>query len=214
VLLPALVVVALLATGVALAINGLPWWEAAPPASSGAAELVAPDYDQLPLVADRSRARTVARAGDAELIAAPAGQDGYCLKLVIAGADVGSRPCSSAPVNEGRTYASPPGSDDPQWLVYGRVVDPNAAILDLTEAAGVPLLIPLHYTGFFLGKVPNDRWLALNDQAGEARILDQSGRTIRTSCVQWGPAPLSAELGHVPDFFWADGPPCRPDRYR
>jgi hypothetical protein len=197
-LVPALVVLAFVLTGVAIAaaVGGIPWWETAPPpVNPGVVDFeLAKDVDSpFPPSPDRSRARTVAQADGASLVAAPVGDDGYCLILFLPG-DLGSHghSCEYQATDYMRSYTRRVSDGNPYWVVYGRIVDPKAAAFDLTEAAGFPLLVPLHYSGFFLASVPQDRWQALSYHTGPTKILDHSGATMRTQCFTWGPAPGDA----------------------
>lgn len=207
----------LLVTGAALAaIRGVPWWEeAAPPVNPKTLDwqLAAPaDGSRFPPTADRARARTVAQEDGAALVAAPVGKGGYCVIPSLPGdPDLGFS-CVYQRDDEFRSYARPPSDGVPRWIVYGRIVDPEAAVLDLSEAAGVAFEVPLQPGGFFLANVPEDRWDELSGRAGEGRILDASGETLRTGCVNWGPAPDRPGAGltrYV--FFWSErAGPCRP----
>jgi hypothetical protein len=218
VLVPALILFALLATGVAFAVDGIPWWETAPaPSNQEGVDLeLAPDVNSdFPPSPDRTRARTVAKTDGAELVAAPVGDDGYCLAIFVDGHSAAGHSCEYQATDEAYTYARPGIVGDPHWLVYGRFADPKAAILDLSEAAGVPLLVQLHYSGFFLANVPKDRWELLSRQSGEARLLDRSGATLRTGCVSWGPGPADdlvksdfRGIGKLP-FWHGAGDDCR-----
>lgn len=206
----------LLAAGAAVAaVAGVAWWEdAAPPANPGVVDwqLAAPaDGSLFPPPADRSRARTVAETAGAALVAAPVGGTGYCIIPSLPGSPSIGFSCTYQLSDEFRSYARPNSAGTPQWIVYGRITDPQAATLDLSPAAGVPFEVRLHTGGFFLAHVPQSRWNALSETAGEARILDASGTILRSGCVSWGPAPYSPRAGLTRHAFWTDGKRgCRP----
>jgi hypothetical protein len=214
VLLAAAVGALLLATGAAVAaIEGVPWWEdAAPPVNPTVLDWqLAPPADgsDFPPTADRSRARTVATADGAALVAAPVGKGGYCVIPSLPGSPDLGFSCIYQPGDEFRSYARPPSDGTPRWIVYGRITDPGAAALDLSEAAGVPFEVPLKRGGFFLGNVPSNRWSVLSGRAGEGKIVDASGATLRSGCVNWGPAPDQPGAGRSRYPFWSEGDgPC------
>jgi hypothetical protein len=205
----------LLVSGGALAaIHGVPWWEdAAPPVNPKVVDWqLAPHADgsNFPPTADRSRARTVAKEDGAALVAAPVGKGGYCLIPSLPGdPDLGFS-CVYQPDDMLLGYARPPSLGTPRWIIYGRIVDPEAATLDLSKAAGVTFEVPLQRGGFFLANVPEERWAELSGRAGEGRILDDSGETFRTGCVNWGPAPHRTGAGLARYPFWTEDDPCRP----
>jgi hypothetical protein len=205
----------LLVSGGALAaIHGVPWWEEAePPVNPKVVDWqLAPHADgsNFPPRADRSRARTVAKEDGAALVAAPVGDGGYCLIPSLPGdPDLGFS-CVYQPDDMLLGYARPPSDGTPRWIIYGRVVDPEAATLDLSKAAGVTFEVPLQHGGFFLANVPEERWDNLSGRAGEGRILDHSGETLRTGCVNWGPAPSRSGAGLARYPFWTEDDPCRP----
>jgi hypothetical protein len=207
----------LLATGAAVAaIQGVPWWEdAAPPVNPTVVDWqLAPPADgsNFPPTADRSRARTVATVDGAALVAAPVGKGGYCIIPSLPGdPDLGFS-CLYQPGDEFRSYARPPSDGTPRWIIYGRIIDPDAAALDLSEAAGVPFEVPLQRGGFFLANVPEGRWSELSGRAGKGKIVDESGETLGTGCVSWGPSPEARGAGLSRYGFWwsEDEGPCRP----
>jgi hypothetical protein len=177
-------------------------WQLAPPA----------DGSDFPPTADRSRARTVAEADGAALVAAPVGKGGYCVIPSLPGSPDLGFSCLYQPGDEFRSYARPPSDLPPRWIIYGRIVDPDAAALDLSEAAGVPFEVPLRRGGFFLANVPEGRWSELSGRAGKGKIVDESGETLRTGCVSWGPSPEAQGAGLSRYLFWwsEDEGPCRP----
>lgn len=208
VLTAALVVVG----GSLAAVNELAWWQAgAPPVDPQAVASIA--RANLPANVDTSRARTVARAGDAALVAAPINENGYCLIPTLRGrGDLGGQ-CEYQLVDlqQGRSdrTASLARRDPAAWIVYGRITDPRAAKIDLGAFS-----VPLVTGGFFLAEVPEDRWPTLSGRANAGRILDASGAVLRTGCVNWGPAPTSPEAGRggVPLWRPSSGP-CKPEQY-
>lgn len=217
--LAAVVALLLIAGGAIAAVAVGPWWqEGEPPANPEVVDRqLVPHEGGFPPAADRARARTVARAGRAALVAAPVGESGYCLIPSLPGSpDIGfsctyqvEDPASGVG-DEFRSYARPLADGEPRWIVYGRVTDSRARVLDLSEAAGVPLALELRSGGFFLADVPERRWRALANTAGRGRILDGSGKTLRTGCVNWGPSPYDRGAGESRWVFWSDGGgPCR-----
>jgi hypothetical protein len=205
VLAVAVAIALLLVGGVAVAaVTGIPWWEEGePPANPEVVDRqLVPHEGGFPPAADRARARTVARANGAALVAAPVGNSGYCLIPSLPGTpDVGFsciyqvKNAASGASDDLRSFARPAADGEPRWIVYGRITDPRARFVDLSEAAGVPLKIPLETGGFFLADIPEERWSALANAAGRGRILDAAGETLRTGCVNWGPPPSSRGAG-------------------
>ena len=234
VLVPVLVALALLATGVAIAaaLDGIPWWESAPPTvhpqivDDALNPSIQGDTD-LPHP-NGKHARTVATSNGAALVAAPVGEEGQCLLLFMpeSAAPATGRSCifrsdksgpsvESGAFDELASYARPQSkimsAMGPRWVLYGRVADPRAATLDLSAAAGFTFRVALHPGGFFLVDVPNADWSLLSNRVGEGKILDQAGETLRTGCVAWGPAPGALGAGLV--SLWKDDVPrCRPVR--
>jgi hypothetical protein len=206
----------LLAAGAAVgAITGVPWWDnAEPPVNPKVVDWqLAPHADgsNFPPTADRSRARTVAKEDGAALVAAPVGKGGYCVIPSLPGSPDLGLSCVYQPGDEFRSYARPASDGIPRWIVYGRIIDPDAATLDLSEAAGVAFEVPLEPGGFFLANVPENRWNELSGQAGKGEVLDASGATLRTGCVNWGPSPGHTGAGLSRYGFWSEAPgPCRP----
>jgi hypothetical protein len=218
-LLAAAVALLLIAGGAVAAVAVGPWWEdGEPPVNPEVvARQLTPHEGGFPPAADRTRARTVARDDGAALVAAPVGESGYCLIPSLPGsADIGvsctyqvKKPASGAS-DEFRSYARPPADGEPRWILYGRITDSRARVLDLSEAAGVPLRVELTSGGFFLANVPKERWPALANTAGSGRILDAEGDILRTGCVNWGPSPHSRGAGGGRPGFWSEGAgPCR-----
>jgi len=188
------------------AVTEAPWWQdAAPPVNPRIVDRQLKDLDDLPAGADRSRARTVAEVEGAALVAVPLGQTGYCVIPSLPGSpDIGFS-CQFQAADELRSYAQSRSRGVPRWILYGRIVDARAAALDLSTAAGVRFRVPLKRGGFFLADVPQSRWAALSGGAGEGQIVDASGGTLRTGCVNWGPSPESSAAGRARYPFWRDG---------
>jgi len=207
----AVVTVVLVGGSVSAAVIDLPWWErgTAPIDPQSVASIA---RENLPAKVDTSRARTVAQAGNAALVAVPLNENGYCLIPSLARrANLGGH-CAYQVVNAEkgesdltRSLARAPSS----WLVYGRITEPRAAEIDLGAFS-----VQLEAGGFFLAQVPEAHWKPLDGHANVGRILDSDGATLRTGCVNWGPSPVSndAARGSVP--LWTDkSGPCRPQSF-
>lgn len=195
----ALVVVAalVLAGASVAAVREAPWWQSgSPPVDPAAVASVA--RDNLPADVDTARARTVVQDGDAALVAVPLDRTGYCLIPALDGRGSLGAQCDYQVVDatmgvDDRTVslAHPAtAASSAAWLVYGRITDPRAAELDLGA-----FTVPLGPGGFFLREIPSRRWATLDGTANPGRILDGSGSTLRTGCVNWGPSPASASGG-------------------
>lgn len=195
--------------GSVAAVSELPWWQnGAPPVDPQSVASIA--RDNLPANVDTSRARTVAQAGDAALVAVPLNKTGYCLIPSLGGrANLGGG-CMYQVVDPQQGLSDQTRSlarrAPAAWIVYGRITDSRAATVDLGAFA-----VSLKTGGFFLAHVPEDQWPTLNGRANPGRILDASGATLRTGCVNWGPSPTSHEAGHGGVSLWASGNvPCKP----
>lgn len=214
VLVAAAIALVLLVVGASLAaVGGLPWWEgAAPPVNPKTVDwqLAAPS-DSFPPPADRSKARTVALTEGAALVAAPVGDDGYCLVPSMPGsADLGVS-CMYQLTDLVRAYARPATQGAPAWIIYGRVTELHAASLDLSEAAGEQFVVPLQSGGFFIATIPQRLWQNLGGAAGGGQIVDSSGHAIQRGCVNWGPSPAAPHAGESGSVVWqAGGGQCRP----
>jgi hypothetical protein len=204
----------LIATGAAIAaVAGVPWWQSGtPPVDPQAVASVA--RDNLPANVDTSRARTVAQAGFAALVAVPLNQSGYCLIPALEGRGDSGAQCEYQVANPAsgdddrlESYAQPAGRPGgPAWIVYGRITDPRAAVIDLGA-----LTVSLQPGGFFLATVPPHDWSALNGHANSGRILDSSGTTLRSGCVNWGPSPDNTDAGLTDTILWNNGAgTCKP----
>jgi hypothetical protein len=213
--LGATLAVALMAVsgGAWAAATQAPWWQSgSTPVDPQAVASVA--RDNMPADVDAPRARTVAQDGSGALVAVPLGQTGYCLVPTLdRRGDLGAscvyqvHDARSGAEDLLASYAQPAGRrGGPAWLVYGRVTDPRAASLDLGA-----FTVPLEPGGFFLAEIARDRWPGLDGRANEGRILDSSGATLRSGCVNWGPSPASGDADRSDTLLWLDGNgPCRP----
>jgi hypothetical protein len=168
------------------------WWtDNAPAVQPGQLEEVAGENDSVGIHLDLSKKATVARTDDAALVAvATNGGKGYCLSLFLHGTTGMGTSCTTVADSEYRTRA-----DDSHWIAYGRILDANAAALDMS-GAGLPAHVPLERGGFFLFDLPRDEWKALDSRSGDIAILDGSGKTIRTACVFVGLAPPDPMAGN------------------
>jgi hypothetical protein len=205
----------LVLTGAAVAAaTQAPWWDSGtPPVDPSAVASVA--KDNMPAKVDLSRARTVAQADSAALVAVPLDATGYCLIPTLGGrGDLGAQ-CEYQVANREQgdddrleSYAQPASKGAAAWIVYGRVTDPRAASLDLGA-----FTVQLTTGGFFLASVPENSWATLDGQANAGKILDSSGTTLRTGCVNWGPSPNSPQAGETDTDLWSDGSgPCKPQQ--
>lgn len=218
-LVPAVVAGTLVFAAVAYsAVGGLPWWETgAPPVHRSIVEqqLAPPsDRSEFPPV-NRALARTVAVNNGAALVAAPIGKTGYgyCLIPSLPGQPNLGYQCvwntktatqSSTDIFDDIVERSTQGK--PRWIVYGRYTESGAASLDLTNAVGGRLRIPLRRGGFFIADLPPARWQAIAHTAGVGALLDASGHTIRKGCFAWGSSPRSSEKTRTPST--TGGAPC------
>lgn len=197
--------------GSVAAVNELAWWQVgAPPVDPQAVASIA--RENLPANVDTSRARTVATAGDAALIAVPINESGYCLIPTLQGRGNLGGQCEYQLVDLEQGHSDRTTSlarrDPSAWIVYGRITDPRAAQIDLGAFS-----VPLATGGFFLAEVPEAQWSKLNGRANAGRILDANGAIVRAGCVNWGPAPTSPEAGRGGVPLWRQGRgPCKPER--
>lgn len=192
-------------SGIAVAATEDWWLNADPPPNQAAVDagLGPTKYPdgRIEEKADLARSRTVARASGAVLVAAPREDGGYCLlpqipapngRLTSAG--IGASRCF-APRKDGAAVSAfgalvhPDG--DGRWLVFGRVTDAGGASLDLSEAAGATLRVPLAKAGFFMAELPRPTWARLDDRADYVAVLDRGGQVLRRACVQFEEAPYS-----------------------
>lgn len=195
--------------GSVAAVSELPWWQNGAPAIDPQS-VASIARANLPANVDTSRARTVAQVGDAALVAVPLNKTGYCLIPSLGGrANLGGG-CMYQVVDpqqgfsdQTRSLARPTPA---AWIVYGRITDPRAAKIDLGAFS-----VPLEAGGFFLAQVPEDLWPTLDGRATSGRILDATSATLRSGCVNWGPAPTSRDAGHGGVPLWGHGSsPCKP----
>lgn len=195
----AAIAVMLVSVAAVAAATGVPWWQnAAPPVNPEVVNRqLAPQIgESFPPTADRALARTVAEWKGATLVAAPVGKkDGYCLVPALPGSpDIGFS-CEYQLTDEVRSYAQP--APEARWIIYGRFTDKRAATLDMTDAVGAGLKVTLQPGGFFIADLPKDRWSALDSGAGPARVLDSTGTTLASVCLNFGPAPTSPDAGQT-----------------
>lgn len=167
------------------------WWTGNEPAvQPGQLDQAAQENGSVGIDLDLSKKATVARTADAALVAVAAnGGKGYCLSLFLGGTRGMGTSCTTAADSEYRTRA-----DDSHWIAYGRILDADAAALDLS-GAGLPAHVPLERGGFFLFDIPRAQWSALNERHGDVAVLDGAGHTIRRACVWVGEAPGSPMSG-------------------
>jgi hypothetical protein len=177
--------------GVGIAGTYDDWWTnnapAVQPAQLGE---VAEENGSVGIDLDLSKKATVARIGDAALDAvATNGGKGYCMSLFLNGTYGMGTSCTTVADSEYMTRA-----DDSHWIAYGRILDANAAALDMS-GAGLSAHVPLERGGFFLFDIPRDRWKSLDSRSGDIAVLDAGGKTIRRACVFVGIAPPSQFAG-------------------
>jgi len=177
--------------GVGIAGTYDDWWTnnapAVQPAQLGEA---AEENGSVGIDLDLAKKATVARIGDAALDAvATNGGKGYCMSLFLNGRHGMGTSCTTVSDSEYMTRA-----DDGHWIGYGRILDANAAALDMS-GAGLPAHVPLERGGFFLFDIPRDAWKSLDSRSGDIAVLDASGNTIRRACVFVGIAPPSRFAG-------------------
>jgi hypothetical protein len=207
----------LLAAASFAAVKEVPWWQdGTPPVDPEAVASVA--RDNMPANVDVSRARTVATAGDAALIAVPLGKTGYCLipaldRRATLGAQCDYQVADVEQGRDDRTVSAislATKSAPARWIVYGRITDPRAEKLDL----GV-VTVDLTAGGFFLAQVPEEKWQTLSGSANPAAIIG-AGDVLRRGCVSWGPSPNArhAGTGRFHGRLWseASGSACRPEQ--
>jgi hypothetical protein len=184
------VVILVVGAGVGVAGTYDDWWtNNAPAVQPSQLGEVAQENKSVGIDLDLSKKATVARTDDAVLDAvATNGGSGYCMSLFVGTRHMGSS-CTTVSDSEYRTRA-----DDSHWIGYGRILDANAASLDLS-GAGLAAHVHLERGGFFLFDIPQDRWSALDGRSGDVSILDASGKTIRKACIYVGVAPPSPYAG-------------------
>jgi hypothetical protein len=176
--------------GVGIAGTYDDWWtDNAPAVQPDQLNEVAQENDPVGIHLDLSKKATVARTGDAELDAiATNGGSGYCLSLFVGAKGMGTS-CTTQSDSEYQSRA-----DDTHWIGYGRILDAHAAVLDMS-GAGLPARVQLERGGFFLFDIPRSQWDAVDGRSGDISILDEHGRTIRSTCVFVGFAPGSQMAG-------------------
>jgi hypothetical protein len=197
----------ILAAASVAAVKEAPWWQnGAPPVDPQ--EVVSVASDNLPANVDVARARTVATAGDAALVAVPLNSTGYCLIPALDGRATLGAQCEYQVKNpqngdDDRTISATRRANGDQpaaWIVYGRITDARAAKLDLGA-----FTLDLASGGFFLGQVPQAQWSQLSGSATSGTILDSSGDVLRRGCVNWASAPAgSGGDGEYPLPLWSE----------
>jgi hypothetical protein len=177
--------------GVGIAGTYDDWWTNNTPAvQPGQLGEAAAENESAGILLDLSKKATVARVGDAALDAvATNGGKGYCMSLFLHGTTSMGTSCTTRADSEYMTRA-----DDTHWFGYGRILDPDAAALDMSQA-GLPAHVELERGGFFLFDIPRDRWTSLDGRSGDIAVLDAHGDTIRSACVFVGFAPGSPMAG-------------------
>lgn len=204
-----------LAAASVAAVREAPWWQSGTPPVDPQ-EVVSVAGDNLPARVDVTRARTVATAGDAALVAVPLNSTGYCLIPALDGHATLGAQCEYQVMNtqsgaDDRTVSATrvaSGNQQAAWIVYGRITDPRAARIDLGAFS-----VNLVQGGFFLGQVPQSQWAHLSGSATSGAILDSSGAVLRRGCVDWANAPSSAgRSGEYPLPLWSEssGSSCKP----
>jgi hypothetical protein len=176
--------------GVGIAGTYDDWWtNNAPAVQPGQLGEVANENKSVGIDLDLSQKATVARTADAALDAVSTNNgNGYCMSLFVGSKHIGSS-CTTVADSEYRTRA-----DDTHWIGYGRILDANAAALDLS-GAGLASHVPLERGGFFLFDIPRADWHALDGRVGDIAVLDAEGKTIRRACIYVGAAPPSPYAG-------------------
>jgi hypothetical protein len=171
--------------GVGIAGTYDDWWtNNAPAVQPGQLGEVAQENESAGIDLDLSKKATVARNDDAALDAvATNGGKGYCLSLFLNGTTSMGTSCTTQSDSEYMTRA-----DDAHWIAYGRILDADAAALDMS-GAGLPAHVPLERGGFFLFDIPRDQWKSLDGRSGDVAVLDANGKTVRSACVFVGFAP-------------------------
>ncbi len=197
-----------IASGALAAAGKVPWWQSgsAPVDPAAVASLAAEPLHAKLLV---NRARTVAAAQRAALVAAPLDDGGYCLIPAWKGrGDLGDQCISSVTSDDAAAHdvilsvAVPAGREGgPAWIVYGRFTERSVGAIDLG-----PFTVQLANGGFFIFEIPTTRWAGLADTANRAKLLSTSGTTLATGCLSWGIPPNDprvADSGAELDFFRA-----------
>ena len=176
--------------GVAIAGTYDDWWtNNAPAVQPGRLGEVANENKSVGIDLDLTKKATVARTDDAALDAVSTNNGrGYCMSLFVGAKDMSSS-CTTVSDSEYRSRA-----DDTHLIGYGRILDADAAALDLSSM-GLPARVPLERGGFFLFDIPRAQWHALDGRSGDIAIRDADGKTIRTACIYVGIAPPSPYAG-------------------
>lgn len=220
-IVPSIAVVGLGIAGMGTAAGLTDWWtEAEPPVRPGeVAELL----DRADAVTHTGaidiageKARTVARAPGAAIVAAPA-SEGYCFVRVPDRSEA-RLSCFAGDLGAGLHLLSwIQREGDRAWYLYGRMLEEEeAARLELFEQVtrpldedgperltGTPLAVDLGPGGFFLVRVPEELWASLDLAYGQVSVLDENGKVIERMCRYLGSSPLSPLAGV---YLLAGGP--------
>src|SRR5579884_2714765 len=168
--------------GVGIAGSYEDWWSGAqPPANPDQVQQAINENTHGLIQPLSSEKATVATTADASLVAVGTKGGGYCLIPSLTSVPNIGNSCVSSPQSLLYTYATPAGAEQ-QWILYGRVVDADAASIDLS-ALGVPQPVRLERGGFFLVDLPQSSWSALDDAHGPITIRDAHGNVVTTGCA-------------------------------
>jgi hypothetical protein len=194
--------------GVGIAGTYADWWTNAPPPVHPKQVAEAIDENTYGLIApDAGKKATVATTPDAALVAVATKSGGYCLIPSLNDHPNIGNSCTSQADDELRAYSSPPNTTTPHWIVYGRIIDPHAATLDLS-GLGISQPVPLQRGGFFLFDVAPEQWALLDDRHGAMRILNSSGGVVSVGCAWLGPAPGAYLSGNRWGMLGGPGDSC------
>jgi hypothetical protein len=210
---PCIAVVGLAGGGAGLAAGLGDWWTSAdPPVRSDEVAAVL-DFGSFPPTAsgrvepDVPRARTVAHAPGATLVAAPTLEGGYCLVPLPDGGKPSFTCFEGNGVGEGIFFFWVNRSgDEPAWYLLGRVKDEGAVHIEFFDQVthpfeeedpetlpGLPLAVDVGPGGFFLARVAHELWSGLDLAYGEVTVLDGDGAPLSRSCRFLG-ATLDSSL--------------------
>jgi hypothetical protein len=209
-LVPSIVVVVLGAGGLATAGLG-DWWLGGDPPDRPDDVAAALDFGPEPPGASTSAiepqlelARTVARAPGAALVAVPAeNEEGFCIVRVPDGKEADGNCFDEDWPEFHASWIFNTGSGL-AWYLLGRVREPGAARLVFFEEVTHPFdvrepettnaeaqVVDVGPGGFFLVRVPEAAWSALDLAYGSMSVFDESGTQIRRICRYLGLAPVS-----------------------
>jgi hypothetical protein len=194
--------------GVGIAGTYADWWTNAQPPVHPKQVAEAIDENTFGLIApDPGKKATVATTPDAALVAVATKSGGYCLIPSLNDLPNIGNSCTSKADDELRAYSSPPGTKTPHWIVYGRILDPHAATIDLS-ALGIAQPVSLERGGFFLFDVPPVQWTSLDDRHGALRVVNGSGGVVSIGCAWLGPAPGAYGSGNRWGVLGGPGDSC------